>query len=451
MRRSIATLFLGILLPLSAMAGEDDNPLVPDGQKETFAKHPIDGSKSHWKPGTGLTVKSADGRFMIATRLRMQLRYAIESEAEADEDNPGEFSSSLSHSFQIRRARLQFKAHAWNPHNKMKVEFAFSPRDLSMNSARIPDRSPLLTWYFEFDHLRDLTVRTGQYKIPYSRQRVVSSGNLELVDRALAQGEFNHDRDIGLDIRSKDLGGLDGKLRYYAGVYMGEGRDFGDRNGKTDFKLHYLARVEVLPFGKFKDYSEADFERMLSPGLSLGAAYAFHDNSEGLRGVLGTSAADGGTTDYHSATADYMFKYRGFSSTGEFHWRQGKRNAGDTTQVDPADPTATIPVPVTAARNGIGWFAQAGYLVPRQPVAIAVRYSGIRGTGDPDDGATPQDDASQSDGLTSLGRRDSLGGGVSYYFAGHAWKIQADYFRVWSDGELADGTHAVRAQMQLAY
>ena len=428
---------------------EAENPLVPEGQEEAFGKHPVENDKSYWKPGTGLTMSSEDGRFMLATRLRMQLRYAVEAENTEDEDNEGEYDTEVSHMYQIRRARLQFKAHAWNPHNKMKVEFAFSPRDLSMDDDRVPHRTPLLTWYFEFDHLRDFTVRAGQYKIPYSRQRVVSSGNLQLVDRALAQGEFNHDRDIGFDFRSKDLGGLGGKLRYYAGVYMGEGRDFGDRNGQTDFGLHYLARFEVLPFGKFKDYSEADFERMQKPGLSLGATYSFHDDSQGLRGVLGGTPSDGGVTDYHSATADYMFKYKGFSSTGEFFWRKGRRFAGDAMIEDPNDPTMMIPAPVEAARNGVGWFAQAGYLIPRMPLEVAARYSGIRGIGDEDPGDVT--DEVETDTMTSLGQRDSVGGGVSYYFAGHPWKIQADYFKQWNEGVLKDGAHIARVQLQLAF
>jgi hypothetical protein len=166
---------------------------------------------------------------------------------------------------------------------------------------------------------------------------------------------------------------------------------------------------------------------------------------------LGTSAADGGTTDYHSATADYMFKYKGFSSTGEFHWRQGQRTAGDAVTEDPMDPTMTVPVGVQAARNGLGWFAQAGYLIPRMPLEIAARYSGIRGIGDTDDGTTPQDQEENTDTLTSLGQRDSLGGGVSYYFAGHPWKIQADYFRQWNDGVMKDGVHGARVQLQLAF
>jgi len=386
------------------------NPLLPKELLIRLGKHPVHNGKSTYKPGTGLTLESADGAFSLATRLRAQLRYQVDAEG-----GPAE------HVFQIRRARLQFKGHAFNKHNKFKVELAFSPRDLSVKDG-VPHRTPLLTWYFEFDYLRDFTVRAGQYKIPYSRQRVVSSGDLQLVDRSLANGEFNHDRDIGFDIRSKDLGGLGGLLRYYVGVYMGEGRDFGDKNATPDFKLHYLGRFEIQPMGKFKDYKEADMNRNLTPKLSIGAAYAFHHGSQGLKGVLGTTPEDEGTTDYHSFTVDYAFKVAGFSSTAEFHLRQGERNAGDAG-------------PVTAARNGMGWAVQAGFLIPRLPLEFAGRYSGVMGRGTE----------------TSLSEKHSAGGGISYYVAGHPWKIQADFFHQWDGDDATPNANGFRTQLQLAF
>ena len=389
---------------------ESVNPLMPPRQLLLRAKHPVDGSKSTYKPGTGLIIESADGRFSIGTRLRAQLRYQVAVENGVPE-----------HMFQIRRARLQFKGHIFHAKNKYKIELAFSPRDLSVKDG-VPHRTPLLSWYFEFAHLRDATVRVGQYKIPYSRQRVVSSGDLQLVDRAIANGEFNHDRDIGFDIRSKDVGGLGGYLKYYVGVYMGEGRDFGDKNATPDFRLHYLGRIEVQPFGKFDDYKEADMDRNLTPKLSIGAAYAFHHGSQGLKGTLGDTPEDGGLTDYHSMTADYVFKVAGFSSTGEFHLRQGTRFPGDEG-------------PEEAARNGVGWFVQAGFLIPKLPIEVAARYSGVTGIGD----------------ATSLSEAHSAGGGVSYYVAGHPWKIQADFFHEWDGDNATPNANVFRTQLQLAF
>lgn len=427
--------------PEGAEAEDESDSLVPPNQDMMLGKHPIANDKNTYKPGSGMHLESADGRFALTTRLRAQMLYTF------DADHAEEGDTELEQFFQIRRARLQFKGHAFNEHNKMKIEFAFSPRDLNVDDEGVAHNTPLLSWYWEFDYLRDFTIRMGQYKIPYSRQRVVSSGDQELVDRALAQGEFNHDRDIGFDFRSKDVGGWGGRLRYYAGVYMGEGRDFGDRNGTQDFRLHYLARLEVLPMGKFDDYSEADIEREMTPKLSLGGAFAFHDDAQRLRGTTGSRATDGGTTDYLSATADYAFKWKGFSSTGEFHWRRGTRTAGDVQIEDPMDPTATIPAPVEAARNGLGWFVQAGYLIPRIPLGIAARYSQIRRLGEDDPGDLTGPDGS----FSSLSNRDEVGGGLSYYFGGHAWKIQADYFRRWDDDGIARGSDGVRVQAQLAF
>src|SRR5690606_33176790 len=161
------------------------------------------------------------------------------------------------------------------------------------------------------------------------------SGDLELVDRALAQAEFNLNRDIGLDVRSEDFLGL-GHLRYYAGIFMAAGRDM--RLLKT-FHMNYLARVEVLPFGGAADdwdYCEADFSRKLEPRLSLGAAYSFIDNAETDQGILGVVPLDGGTTDYHNAVADVMFKYAGLSVFSEVFWREGNRNFGSATVTDAA-------------------------------------------------------------------------------------------------------------------
>ena len=129
----------------------------------------------------------------------------------------------------------------------------------------------------------------GQYKVPYSRQRVVSSGNLQFVDRSIANGEFTLDRDVGLDIRAKNLFGVD-KLRYYAGVYMGEGHS---SYAEGDFGMMHLARMEFLPFGMFKDYSEASLKWVKKPKPSIGAAFGYVGEGKKNQGIIGDVPADG--------------------------------------------------------------------------------------------------------------------------------------------------------------
>jgi len=393
--------------------------LRPEREAALLKPHPVDLSKASYKPGNGLEFKSEDGRFSLATRLRAQFRYTLAHDGEADE---------TTHGMQIRRARLQFKGHFWNKHNKFKTELALSPRDMGLTDTGAR-RTPILDWYVDFTYLRDLSVRVGQYKLPYSRQRVVSSGDLQLVDRSLANSEFTLDRDVGLDLHSKDFLGL-GLLRYNAGLYFGEGRD----PSSTDtFEMLYIARVEVLPFGLFQDYKEADFERSLRPRMSLGLGYAFLDGAQRNRGVVGSVPTDGGTTDYHNATADLVFKIAGVSVFSDVFYRDGARSFGDATEED--DTGIETPAAQESTRTGIGWSAQAGYLLPRTSFELAARYAQTRRT----------------KSTSGVADRDEVGGGASYYFAGHPMKLQLDYFARTLEQTANTRSHEVRLQLQAAF
>ena len=369
-----------------------------------------------YKPGKGLAVSTTDESFSLVTRLRIQILTTVE-------DSRGQEAAL---GVMLRRARLQFIGNMFGKHNKFKAELAFSPRDLRMTSVDsniIVRESPLLTWYVEFDYLRDLTVRAGQYKIPFSRQRVVSSGNQQMVDRSIANGEFNLDRDIGIELRSKDFLGLD-RFRYSIGVYNGEGRS-AFRNG--DSNLMVLGRVEFLPLGIFKDYSESDLERSQRPGLSIGMAYAFAPNAGGVRVNQGGPPADEGTSDYHNITADVAFKYQGLSALGELFWRGGERNPGSAVDEN------GMPIPAEAPRKGYGWFVQTGYLLPSHPLEFSGRFGQVEGIGQ-----------------SSVSDLNEAGVGVSYYFAGHPLKLQADLFQLW-DGDFQDGITRGRLQLQSAF
>ncbi|MDH5676599.1 MAG: OprO/OprP family phosphate-selective porin [Myxococcales bacterium] len=392
-------------------------PAKPSGD------HDVDNSKTRFRPGKGLHVESADGDFALATRLRAQFLYTTEK------------TDQWQQSFQIRRARLQFGGHVFGKNNKFKAEFAVSPRDMGMrdrpDAEAEPKTSPLLDWYLDFTQLRDLSLRVGQYKIPHNRQRVVSSGNLRLVDRSIVNSEFTLDRDLGFDLRSKDLFGL-GFLRYYAGIYVGEGRN---RNTMDDFGMLYLARVEVLPMGDFKDYSEGDHARTPEPKLSIGLGYAHLENGKKDRGVLGTRPADGGVTDFDSLTADVVFRLMGFSFETEFMYRDGKRQPGNAV-----DPATMMPFPVSGPRNGYGIMGQAGYLLPDLDLEVVARVGANRQAGDE----------------SVLDEQTELGGGVNYYFAEHPLKLQLDYFHLTEragDDPDADweSEDRIRLQLQAAF
>lgn len=396
----------------------EEEDLLPPGEAEMMGAHEVESTAIRFVPGKGLELTSADGRFRLQTRVRAQFRWTL---ADSGDD--------WAQRFRIRRARVVFSGNTFHRDVRYKFELAFSPNDVGIRddfaddaNDRLPTLSPLLDFYIDFRQLRDLQVRVGQSKVFSNRQRVISSGNLQLVDRSLLNSEFTLDRDIGVDVRSRDFLGLD-MLRYYAGVFIARGRD---SQGFDDFGMMYLARLEFLPLGMFNDYSESDFERG-GARLSIGAGYGYIDRARGDRGIRGSAPADGGTTDTQHVFVDALFKWQGFSALAEFAWRTGSRNAGDAV-----DEMGNM-VPVAGTRDGIGLNLQAGYLLPNLPVEVAARYGLIRGVGDD----------------TALGDRNELVIGASYYIARHPYKLQLDYTRLWGDS-FGEGANQLRVQLQVS-
>jgi phosphate-selective porin OprO and OprP len=259
------------------------------------------------KPGKGIQLTTEDEEFQLNVRPRAQFLYIFDT----DFDVEPEALPDASHSLQLRRARLAMTGHMFGPRHYFKMELAFSPRDLGMKDG-VPTQTPLLDLYSEFRYFRDINLRVGQYKVPFSRQRVISSGNLQMVDRTLANGEFNLDRDVGADLRSKNLFGWD-LFRYYVGVYAGEGRDaFQPIEWNTDLHFMSLARAEFVPHGECDDYTESDFvEDRRRPCLSLGLAHAFLYRAQNNKGIKGSVPEDGGTTSMDVTTMDLMAKWYG--------------------------------------------------------------------------------------------------------------------------------------------
>jgi hypothetical protein len=381
----------------------------PAGEDEMMEDHPVGQSDIAFRPGRGLEINSTDEDFQLRIRVRVQLLYTLlrgmAGPREADEPE------DLRNDFRIRRARVIFQGHAFGKDNQYKFE---------IDPLR-PD-NVVLDYYLDFTKKRDVQVRVGQYKISSNRQRVISSGDLQMVDRSSVNAEFSLDRDIGLDVRSRDFLGKN-KMRYVLGISSGTGLN---NFQFQDFGMLYLARFEYLPLGIFEDYSEVDFERT-RPRLSIGTTYAFFVHAERQLGMIGPSFADGGTANYHFAYADVMFKVRGFSLLSEFALRTGKRLVGDIT----TDPEGN-PIEPTPARDGVGWMAQAGYLIPHTRLELAGRGSILRPTTD----------------TSGVPESNAVTFSASWYFFQHPFKIQADVSEEWESESFGDGATTVRVQLQ---
>jgi len=371
---------------------------------------PAPGHDAHFKAGKGLKITSADGNWALNTHLRGQLRLTLSG----SDDGPVP-------TFALHRARVTWSGHLVNEDIAYKVQLGVSPKDLGTKDGTVTT-SPVMDWLVDFRRFDAANVRLGQYKVPYNREHLISSSALSLVDRSLTHGEFTLDRDLGFDVHASEL--WDGKARYHAGVFAGEGRN---TNTASDWGFLYVARVEVSPLGRFEDTKQADFARSADPRLALGAAVAFLDEAKRDEGIKGSTPADGGTTDTWNATGDVVFKLRGLTLLTQLNWRQGTRNPGVELQ---DDGTYVVDAP----RNGWGWLGQVGYLLPGQDVGFSGRASLVRGTGD-----------------TSLDEANELAAGASWYLAGHSLKAQADVFRTWGTDGWSSGVTQARLQLQVAY
>jgi hypothetical protein len=265
----------------------------------------------------------------------------------------------------------------------------------------------------------------GQTKLPGNRERVISSQNLQFVDRSLVNSWFNIDRDIGIQIRHKDNVGARGIIREIFSVSMGEGRNIIAQNiGGYD----YTVRLEYLPMGAFVsngDYFAADLKREASPKLAVGISYDFNDDAAKQRGQLGLFMIDSlgnqYTNDLQAIFVDAIFKYKGLSFQSEY----ALKLAREEIIVDSEFGSLRY-------ATGQGFVFQGGFLFPSN-LELAARYTRIR---------------SDSEKFSSIREQNEYTLGISKYFKDHNLKVQSDisYFNSLS----GDDFMQFRLQVELA-
>ncbi len=288
-------------------------------------------------------------------------------------DYDGDQYGSPEHNFIVRRARLKFDGFAYSTKLKYKIELGLSNRDISgANEFNRNTPRYILDAVLMWNFAENWELWAGQTKLPGNVERVVSSGNLQLIDRSLLNSRFNIDRDLGIQLRHKTKLGSNFLMREKLSLSQGEGRNVTEGN---EGGLQYTARVEFLPFGTFKskgDYSQSDLKRETRPKLMVGFTYNYNQDAVRERGFAGSYMIRDDEslyeTDQTTIFADAMFKYRGFSFMGEY----AKRTADDeiATETDGITPTGDIVL------TGNALNLQAGYLF-KNNYEIAARFTTV--------------------------------------------------------------------------
>ncbi len=304
----------------------------------------------------------------------------------------------------IRRSRLKFDGYAYSPKLKYKIELGLSNLDNSgtssytSNSPRII-MDAVLKWNF----YENFELWVGQTKLPGNRERVISSSNLQLVDRSLLNSRFNIDRDMGMQLRHHF--NLSDKfiVKEIVSISQGEGRNVttGNLGGHE-----YTGRIELLPFGNFSnkgDYVGGDLSREQKPKLALGAAYDFNNNAVRNRGNQGSyMVTDNGffETNIKTLFVDAMFKYDGFSFMAEYAER-------DVSNPFAKNSDGTLTGDEVQVGHGLN--LQSGYLF-KNNWEVSGRYTNVE----------------LDKNITGKNPENQYTLGVSKYIVGHNLKVQSD-------------------------
>ncbi len=351
-----------------------------------------------------LNITGKDSTFSMKIAARMQ--FLAISQWDSEDGNLVNPESN----FLVRRARLKFNGFAYSPKLQYKIELGLSNRDISganefnRNTPRyILDA--VIMWNFH----ENFSLWVGQTKLPGNLERVISSGNLQLVDRSLLNSRFNIDRDLGIQLRHHFKLSNNFVVREKFSIAQGEGRNVTEGNiGGHQF----TGRLELLPFGNFKskgDYSGSDLKREETPKLMFGATYDLNKDAVKTRSNLGSyMETDTGffETDITTLFVDAMFKYKGFSLMAEYADRDADdpfaKNSDNTPLLDSKGQPVTVQV-------GNGLNLQAGYLF-KNNWEVAGRYTNIE----------------LDQNITGKNAENQYTLGVSKYIAGHKLKVQSD-------------------------
>jgi hypothetical protein len=253
----------------------------------------------------GLRFATEDTSFSTTIRFRVQSRAGYISEA-LDKTTPSQFD------LRVRRLRLRLDGNLINQKLTYNIQLSFSRADMDWDVSGVPNvLRDAMIWYQPW---KGMKIGMGQSKLPGNRQFIMSSGDLELIDRSIVSTAYTLDRDVGVfayqNINVKKV-----VVRLKAALTSGEGRN----PNLTNKGLATTGRIEILPFGEFSnnnDFSEADIAFEPKPKLSIAGVAHYNDRAIRTQGQLGKMMA---TSHYISSwMADMVFKYNGFALSAEY-------------------------------------------------------------------------------------------------------------------------------------
>ena len=311
--------------------------------------------EKNWKidyGSKGFELRAPDNKYLLQIQSRLQFRFATPSDNDPVTFN--DFNDQQNSVFKINRSRLKVGGHAYKPWLKYYWEYELG-------------RSNLLDFRVMIEKWEWLNLKLGQWKVEFSRERRISSGGQQLVDRSILNRNFTVDRQQGVELygRLRDKGALD--FSYWAGVFTGTGRGARDNDDKN---LMYFGRLQWNFLGEALGFKSVDFEIHQKPAAIIAVAGVTNRSSftrfssAGGGALAGFEEQNPGQYRMNQVNLETALMYKGLSWQSEFHTKEIVDHFNNKQ-------TSTL----------TGYYLQAGYLAHQsinwwpEPLEIAARYA----------------------------------------------------------------------------
>jgi phosphate-selective porin OprO/OprP len=333
----------------------------------------------------GLDIRSRDGNYHAHIDWRAQFRFTSRDFDDPIAPDPDEREGD----FSINRARFKMGGHAYRPWLGYYFEYDFT-------------RSVLLTLQFTPQVNDALRFKVGQWKVPYNRERVDSSGKQQFVERSIVTPWFTIDRQQGAALFGRLWEGTRADSWYNIGVFSATGRG---GSGSVEQPM-VLGRWQWNLLKRDLKFSQCDIGYRLRPAASIAVAAASWQgpftafSTDGGGELPGLPVGESGTYKVRQAMVETAYQYRGFSWQQEYHWK---------TIDDTVNGTVT---------DLQGWYAQAGYffhaVFPKfpKPLEIAFRLAEV------DPNLAVENDIQEATVV------------FNWFFSGHRNKLSLDFSRL---------------------
>ncbi len=250
----------------------------------------------------GFFISSADGNFLLRLYGQLQIRYVYNwREDSADDANR--------YGFEIRRAKIGVKGHVFDPSWQYDLLIA---ADRTNGNVQAEDNA-----WVQKDFGNGMKVKFGQFKVPYTREEILSSTRLFAVERSLVNSFFTAGTGQGVQVAYE-------ADRWRLAGWFGDGAN--SRNtawSVEDTEFALAGRFEYLAMGPdWKSNDQYDGFRGTDPSLLLGVAVFAQQAEYGTGNNLPLPDFNNNEVTNYGITADATYLANSWSVAGALFLRK---------------------------------------------------------------------------------------------------------------------------------